>query len=75
MGYFGAAEKRLISMGKLAEAHVDEVETILAEHPERELPTVLIGEKLMERLKGLDKIAYVRFASGSTATFKTWRSL
>jgi transcriptional repressor NrdR len=61
-GLLRAAEKRPISMGKLADL-VDEVETILAEHPERELPTVLIGEKLMERLKGLDKIAYVRFAS------------
>jgi transcriptional repressor NrdR len=61
-GLLRAAEKRPISMGKLADL-VDEVETVLAENPERELPTVLIGEKLMERLKGLDKIAYVRFAS------------
>lgn len=61
-GLLRAAEKRPISMGKLADL-VDEVETILAENPERELPTVLIGEKLMERLKVLDKIAYVRFAS------------
>ncbi len=61
-GLLRAAEKRPISMGRLADL-VDEVETLLAESPERELPTVLIGEKLMDRLKALDKIAYVRFAS------------
>jgi transcriptional repressor NrdR len=49
-------------MGKLAEL-VDDVESALSEHPERELPTTLIGERLMERLRSLDKIAYVRFAS------------
>ena len=49
-------------MGKLAEL-VDDIETALLETPERELPTTLIGERLMERLRGLDKIAYVRFAS------------
>jgi transcriptional repressor NrdR len=49
-------------MGKLAEL-VDDVESALSENPERELPTTLIGERLMERLKTLDKIAYVRFAS------------
>jgi len=61
-GLLRACEKRPISMGKLADL-VDEVESMLVENPERELPTVLIGEKLMDRLKGLDKIAYVRFAS------------
>lgn len=61
-GLLRAAEKRPISMGRLADL-VDEVESVLAENPERELPTVLIGEKLMEGLKALDKIAYVRFAS------------
>ena len=49
-------------MGKLAEL-VDDVESTLLESPERELPTTLLGEQLMERLKALDKIAYVRFAS------------
>jgi transcriptional repressor NrdR len=49
-------------MGKLA-AIVDEIESRLADSPEREIPTTVIGELLMERLRGLDKIAYVRFAS------------
>jgi transcriptional repressor NrdR len=61
-GLLHACEKRPISMGTLASL-VDDVESMLTESPERELPTVLIGERLMDRLKGLDKIAYVRFAS------------
>ena len=61
-GLLRACEKRPVSMGKLAEL-VDEVESALLESPERELPTTLIGERLMDRLRSLDKIAYVRFAS------------
>jgi len=61
-GLLRACEKRPIGMAKLAEI-VDEVETRLADSPERELATAAIGELLMDRLKGLDKIAYVRFAS------------
>jgi transcriptional repressor NrdR len=61
-GLLRACEKRPVSMGKLAEL-VNEIEGALLENPERELPTTLIGERLMERLRGLDKIAYVRFAS------------
>jgi transcriptional repressor NrdR len=61
-GLLRACEKRPIGMGKLAEL-VDQVETRLADTPDRELSTTEIGEMLMERLRGLDKIAYVRFAS------------
>ncbi|HEX4228284.1 MAG TPA: transcriptional regulator NrdR [Bryobacteraceae bacterium] len=61
-GLLRACEKRPVPMGKLAEL-VDEVEYLLSESPEREISTALIGERLMERLKQLDKIAYVRFAS------------
>ena len=61
-GLLRASEKRPISMGRLAEL-VDEVESLLLENPEREIPTTLIGERLMERLRTIDKIAYVRFAS------------
>jgi transcriptional repressor NrdR len=35
----------------------------LAENPEREVSTTAVGEMVLERLKKLDKIAYVRFAS------------
>ena len=49
-------------MPKLAET-VDAVEAKLADSPDREITTTEIGEMLMEKLKSVDKIAYVRFAS------------
>jgi transcriptional repressor NrdR len=49
-------------MAKLAEV-VDEVESLLSESQDREVSTTDIGELLMARLRSLDKIAYVRFAS------------
>lgn len=61
-GLLKACEKRPVPMAKLAEI-VDEIEGRVAESPEREIKTIEIGEMLMERLKSLDKIAYVRFAS------------
>jgi transcriptional repressor NrdR len=61
-GLLKACEKRPVPMPKLAEV-IDEVESKLADNPEREIPTTEIGEFLMDRLRGLDKIAYVRFAS------------
>ncbi len=61
-GMLKACEKRPVPMAKLAEA-VDEIESKLADSAEREIPTTDIGEMLMGRLKALDKIAYVRFAS------------
>src|SRR5580704_6489411 len=61
-GLLKACEKRPVPMPKLAEV-VDEIESKLADNPERELSTTEIGELLMDRLRALDKIAYVRFAS------------
>ncbi len=61
-GLLRAAEKRPISMGWLAEL-VDDIESMLLESADREISTTVIGERLMERLRALDKIAYVRFAS------------
>jgi transcriptional repressor NrdR len=61
-GLLRACEKRPVSMGSLASL-VGEIESELLETPDRELSTTVIGERLMERLKALDKIAYVRFAS------------
>jgi transcriptional repressor NrdR len=61
-GLLKACEKRPVSMARLAEI-VDAVEGVLADKPEREISTSEIGELLMQNLKGLDKIAYVRFAS------------
>lgn len=61
-GLLKASEKRPISMSSLA-GIVDDIESRLADHPDRELATAEIGELLMARLRALDKIAYVRFAS------------
>jgi transcriptional repressor NrdR len=61
-GLLKACEKRPVSMSRLAEL-VDEVEGRLADKVDREIATAEIGELLSERLLGIDKIAYVRFAS------------
>ena len=61
-GLVKACEKRPVPMSALEEV-VDEVENLLQESSEKELPANLIGERLMERLKVLDQVAYVRFAS------------
>jgi transcriptional repressor NrdR len=61
-GLLKACEKRPVSMTRLAEL-VDEVESLLSEKTDREISTSEVGELLMRRLAGLDKIAYVRFAS------------
>ena len=61
-GLLRACEKRPVSVGKLAEL-VDEAEMTALDSVDREISTTLIGELLMSRLKDLDKIAYVRFAS------------
>ncbi|HEV8702594.1 MAG TPA: transcriptional regulator NrdR [Candidatus Polarisedimenticolia bacterium] len=57
-----ACEKRPVSPAAL-EAVADEVELVLQETPEREIATARVGEKVTERLRDLDKVAYVRFAS------------
>jgi transcriptional repressor NrdR len=61
-GLLKACEKRPVPMAKLAEL-VDAVESRLSDNSDREISTTDIGEMLMDKLKNLDKIAYVRFAS------------
>jgi transcriptional repressor NrdR len=61
-GLLKSCEKRPVPTPKL-EAMVDEVERAVQEAKERELTTQELGELLMVRLKKLDKVAYVRFAS------------
>jgi transcriptional repressor NrdR len=61
-GLLRACEKRPVSMGCL-EQIVNDAETYVADSPERERPTPEIGSLVMERLRRLDKVAYVRFAS------------
>ena len=61
-GLLRACEKRPISTPQL-EAIVDEVERNVQDSLDRELATNEIGRVIMRRLKSLDKVAYVRFAS------------
>jgi transcriptional repressor NrdR len=61
-GLLKACEKRPVSMSKLSEL-VNRIESKVSDSPEREISTIEIGESLMESLRELDKIAYVRFAS------------
>ena len=61
-GVLRACEKRPVSMGKM-EQIVNEVEGFVIDSAERERKTSEIGEMIMQRLKKLDKVAYVRFAS------------
>jgi transcriptional repressor NrdR len=61
-GLLRACEKRPVATPKL-EALVDEAERFVSDATNRERTTTEIGELLMSRLKKLDKVAYVRFAS------------
>ena len=61
-GLLRACEKRPVPMGKLEEI-VNEAESFVIDSPERERKTAEIGELIMNRLRNLDKVAYVRFAS------------
>ena len=57
-----ACEKRPVSFDDM-EKTVDRVENRLLSSGEREMPSSRIGELVMEELKSLDEVAYVRFAS------------
>jgi transcriptional repressor NrdR len=61
-GLLKACEKRPVPTAKLEEI-VNEAEAYVAESTDRELPSAAVGELVMNRLKKLDKVAYVRFAS------------
>src|SRR2546423_9071795 len=61
-GLLKACEKRPVSVSAL-EAVADRVEATLQERPEKEMSTADIGGFVMEELRKLDKVAYVRFAS------------
>ena len=61
-GLLKACEKRPVPMKSL-EAVADQVEAMMHESPDREVDADQIGEFLMDRLRELDKVAFVRFAS------------
>ena len=61
-GLLKACEKRSIALQQL-ETLVDDTESLLQEQSDRELSTRKIGAFLMDQLRELDQVAYVRFAS------------
>jgi transcriptional repressor NrdR len=61
-GMLRACEKRPVSLEALENA-IDEIESQLQNSLEKEVPSVLLGEMALEKLKVIDEIAYVRFAS------------
>ena len=61
-GMLRACEKRPVAMADL-ETAVDEIEQTVQNSLDREVSTQRIGELVMEKLKPLDEVAYVRFAS------------
>ena len=61
-GIMRACYKRPISV-KTIENLMDEIETEIFNKEEKEVPSTLIGEIVMDKLKELDAVAYVRFAS------------
>ncbi|QHS52133.1 transcriptional regulator NrdR [Edaphobacter sp. 12200R-103] len=61
-GLLHACEKRPVAAVKL-EQIVDETEAFVVDSPERERSTAEVGELIMSRLKDIDTVAYIRFAS------------
>ena len=61
-GLLKACEKRPVSVAAI-EGVADRVESMLQDRPEKEISTAEVGAFVMQELKQLDKVAYVRFAS------------
>ncbi|MCL2884503.1 MAG: transcriptional regulator NrdR [Oscillospiraceae bacterium] len=61
-GLLRACEKRPVPLAELERA-VDDIESAIQNSLDREVPSARIGEYAMEKLKGIDEVAYVRFAS------------
>lgn len=61
-GVVRSCHKRSVSMSEI-EALVDEIENSLYNSMKKEIKSKDIGEKVMEKLKSIDEVAYVRFAS------------
>ena len=61
-GILKACEKRAVSQEQIEEL-LNELEQVLLETGEKEVPVALIGEHIMAALKKLDEVAYIRFAS------------
>ena len=61
-GLLHSCQKRKVSVTQMQEI-VDAVEAFVVDSPERERSTTSVGELIMNRLKDIDTVAYIRFAS------------
>lgn len=61
-GIFRSCHKRPISIEQMTDL-IDEVENAIFRRDQKEIPSDVIGELLLDKLKELDTVAYVRFAS------------
>ena len=61
-GLMLACQKRAVSASQM-QGIVDGVESFVVDSPERECPTAVIGEQIMNGLRDIDSVAYIRFAS------------
>jgi len=61
-GLLHSCEKRKVSTGQLQQI-VDAIESFVVDSPERERSTSEVGELIMDQLKAIDTVAYIRFAS------------
>jgi transcriptional repressor NrdR len=61
-GLIQSCQKRSVSAAQM-ESIVDQVEAFVVDSPERERTTSSVGELIMARLKDIDTVAYIRFAS------------
>ncbi len=61
-GILRACHKRPISVNRINKL-VDDIETVIFNKEEKEIPSTVIGEIVMDKLKDLEAVAYVRFAS------------
>lgn len=61
-GIIKACEKRPVSMSTI-EKMVDDIEKVISNSLDNEITSAEIGEEIMNRLKDVDEVAYVRFAS------------
>ncbi len=61
-GLLHSCQKRKVSVAQM-QSIVDAAEAFVVDSPERERPTTDIGELIMQRLKEIDTVAYIRFAS------------
>ena len=72
-GILHSCHKRPVSPGQIS-ALIDDVENNLFNREEREISTAVIGELVMERLKDLDVVTYVRYTGSLKTSIHLWRN-